>query len=813
MQNPSRNERLTGALHALTLASFAFAQPLFGLLGKQAGFFVAQRSEPVDVFIFTFAAAFLVPGIAAMASWASGFGGRRLWPGVHGTLIWLLCALIIQPPMKHVFRWHIPFDASAGVQIFATLAAAVIPACLYRRFVFARSFVTMLSPAILVFPAVFLFGSQVRNVAFPARPAQFAQAKLGSDAPLVVLIFDELPLTSLLREGGKIDASRFPHFAALAEGATLFRNATTVGLETFQAVPAILTGRYPRPGLLGDLSGHPENLLTWLGASRELLVYESATHLAPDNAKGKRLRSFWERIKALAGDTAVIYRHIVYPRTWAARLPDISRTWTDFGRRGAGRRRSLAAEQVERFRNFVSRIEKTDGPAFYFGHVNFPHMPWTFYPSGRTYASGAKVFPHGLIGERSDVWRESESETLEAYRRHLLQVGFADKLLGEFVAKLKKEGIYDSAVLIVTADHGVSFRPGQPSRNLGDNIQDIALVPLLVKKPGQVRGEVSDRGIESVDILPSLASLLKGEIPWAVEGRPWTGGGEEKRERTLVKKDGERVVLPENIWREKKTIARKIKAFGRAPGWRGVFTWGPFAEYRGKPAASYIDSDKAQGRVSLESGGRGYLKGRLSAMPDSTVVAAVSGGRLLAFSQAYPGENAPEFEILISESDLDSTPWPPEVFEADIAGGKLRLRAFGAFHFKIDSDEELISGPDGRTYRIEEGAYAGRLDEPSAQGDILFVSGWAADPKRGVIPPTIVLFQEGRSVRIQEAKEFRDEMQRLYKNGHKIWKSGFVIETDLETRRGLSDKTARVFALGADGIASELFPGGARASR
>ena len=63
-----------------------------------------------------------------------------------------------------------------------------------------------------------------------------------------------------------------------------------------------------------------------------------------------------------------------------------------------------------------------------------------------------------------------------------LQLGYADRVLGRLVAHLRETGLYDKALLVVTADHGISFRAGEKRRPLSDaNLQDIAYVPLFVK--------------------------------------------------------------------------------------------------------------------------------------------------------------------------------------------------------------------------------------------------------------------------------------------------------------------------------------------
>ena len=84
--------------------------------------------------------------------------------------------------------------------------------------------------------------------------------------PIVFIILDEFPTTSLLNEHHQIDAVRYPNFAALARNATWFRNTTTVSSATAQAVPAILTGKYPDTGQrLPHAADHPHNSVYAVG--------------------------------------------------------------------------------------------------------------------------------------------------------------------------------------------------------------------------------------------------------------------------------------------------------------------------------------------------------------------------------------------------------------------------------------------------------------------------------------------------------------------------------------------------------------------
>ena len=85
---------------------------------------------------------------------------------------------------------------------------------------------------------------------------------------MVLVVFDEFGGDILLGPDGRIDAGRFPHFAALARDGTWFRNAQTRYDSTTKAVPLILDGIAPRPKTAPTVRDHPHSIFTALGRAR-----------------------------------------------------------------------------------------------------------------------------------------------------------------------------------------------------------------------------------------------------------------------------------------------------------------------------------------------------------------------------------------------------------------------------------------------------------------------------------------------------------------------------------------------------------------
>lgn len=134
-------------------------------------------------------------------------------------------------------------------------------------------------------------------------------------------------------------------------------------------------------------------------------------------------------------------------------------------------------------RRFLQSIEEADSPSLNYLHSMQPHIPWNLLPSGQLYRAWG-LLSHGL---KHGAWGRSEWVMLQGQQRHLLNVGFADTLLGRLRARLEKIGLWDEALVIITSDHGTAFRPGVGRRAVSldrRNVVEIANVPLFIKWPG-----------------------------------------------------------------------------------------------------------------------------------------------------------------------------------------------------------------------------------------------------------------------------------------------------------------------------------------
>ena len=166
------------------------------------------------------------------------------------------------------------------------------------------------------------------------------------------------------------------------------------------------------------------------------------------------------------------------------------------------------------FHNFLHTIRPTHQPTLYYLHILLPHVPYEHLRSGQTYSIDG-----GHPGKTNETWSGDAWAATQSYQRYLLQVGLVDTLLGQLIAHLKAARLYEKSLVVITADHGVSFRPHDNRRSITKtNFADIMAIPLLVKAPFQPQGEILDRNVEIIDILPTIADILEIKLPWPVDG-------------------------------------------------------------------------------------------------------------------------------------------------------------------------------------------------------------------------------------------------------------------------------------------------------
>jgi hypothetical protein len=575
---PGRIRPLDIVLAVLALFALAISQPLLDLLGRNAEFFLARGAPPMDIVLLGLIVAVVIPLVVA--------GAIVLVARVHeptGRVLLYLALTMFAGLLALAVIERTPLAGLPGpVEIALGLAAGAGVAAAFRRFETVRSLVRFAAVAPVVVLAIFLFTSSVSPLVFTASAiAQPAQVPVGNPAPVVMVVFDEFPVASLMDGDGNLQAGVYPNFARLAADGTWFRNAATVQQQTENSLPAVLTGNNPSGGKLPTANEYPANLFTLLADTYDIEAREAVTQLCPDYAcenSSRPVLPTGQRWEALFRDLRIVAGHLFLPDDLAADLPPIDQSWSNFGVAEGNAESAdmdmitLFLEQVDADRRipvaqFLDGIAPAGGdPPLYFLHALLPHIPWTYLPSGQTYPT---LSP--LPGSVPRGWTDDEWLVDQAYQQHLLQVQYVDTIIGRLIDRLEETGLYDDALIVVLADHGVTVRPDIPHRRMAtpETVGDIAAIPLLMKRPNDPGTPPDDYRAETIDVLPTIADVLDIDLPWETDGTSLYAPERPMRTRSEITGGEGTITYPADGAAARAIAARKIEHFG-AGGWYGL---------------------------------------------------------------------------------------------------------------------------------------------------------------------------------------------------------------------------------------------------
>ncbi len=656
-------------LELCVLCSFAIGQPLLDVAGRSPETFVFYRVEGLYVVAY----ALLLLAVPPLALWLAVSGlsllsvpaGRAAYTVIACSLI----ALTVLQAAKKVSALRGP------VLVVVAVLVSGGALWLFARSKMAQSFVTYLTPAPVVFALLFVITSPTGELVHPAGASSATGSSQAgaSTPPVVVVMFDELPLMSLLSSSGEVDERVFPNFARVARTSHWFRNATGISPYTATAVPAILSSRYPEEKRVPSYVEHPDNLFSLLAPDYRIRAFETITQLCDPARCAVAEPAGGDRgMGGLFGQTWRVAKTLATPYEDAAPLSD------QFAEQSAGRAaqtqqrpnnvtlphwKSLQANQPERFQRFLAGLRPRSKPTMHFLHLLLPHHPWRYLPSGATY-------PDKLLGGVTGRWGKQSWPIKVDRQAHLLQLAYTDRLLGEVIDRMQEQGMWEDALVVVTADHGESFVPGGSGRRLTAHPQSqaqLAWVPVFIKEPGQSTGTTSDANWEQVDLLPTMADTLGRSIPFKVDGISQLSSTRERSAKYFYNYPGRRITIP--AARGLRIVLGGVTdTFVRgSEGQRGLFAMGPRPDWIGNRVANLtslgVDVNGAPSRLTarladeFDVGSVDPSSGTVPSLVTGTlrgstgrgsVVIAVNG-TVAAVSEIYPERGTPSFAGLVND--------------------------------------------------------------------------------------------------------------------------------------------------------------------
>lgn len=506
------------------LSVAAVAAPLLDVYGRNPETFIANRTSPTQIVLFAFLVTFGVPilGLGLLAA------ARLVGPRTSQvTYFVLLIALAVGTGLV-VSRQAAPETTLWAIAIAAGVVGLIF--LLHRYFAEGMRFFAVALPVVML---LFLFTSDTAALVWDeADEAPTGSETVDNPQSILFIQLDEFPTASIMDSDGTVNEALFPNFARLEAEGTWYRNALSASIATTQSVPSILTGRLWEDDRSPTAFDHPNNLFTLLADSHEMHVIEWVAELCPETTCPEFAGRAPAQFSSLLQDVGVVYGHLTLPAAARGRLPAIDNSWKGFlgqdndsltGDRVPidgfsvpdGPERSPWIDWLQRIINGIAREEP---PTLHYAHLRAPHVPWEVNPSGTHYFRPEEYSEVDGV-ETQGRWVEDPRYPVLGLQRHLFQVGFLDAMLGSAFERLDRTGNWDQTMIVVVADHGASFEPGEHRRWPYDNNRDdLYRVPLFVKYPGQTSGSTRDEPAFTIDILPTIVDSLEIETNWEFDG-------------------------------------------------------------------------------------------------------------------------------------------------------------------------------------------------------------------------------------------------------------------------------------------------------
>jgi hypothetical protein len=772
------------------LSAVAFVAPVLDLYGDNPEVFVANRSSTPEIFIFAIGVSLVLPLLTwAVLAAANAAGGRAPEWSYRGVVAILAIAagLVISRQMQ-------PDHTVLAVLVALVSAALILWSVLRVDMIFLLAALAI--PVALV---MFLGTSATARLIWQEPEIAAAAGGVGNPAHLVMIQLDEMPTASIMETDGTVNQALFPTFSRLATEGTWYRNALSDSIATTQSVPAILTGVRGDPEAGSSYVDHPDNLFTLLGDSYQMHVIEWVAELCPEEICPDYAGRAPARFTHLLRDLTVVYGHLTLPGDTRERLPSIGNAWTGF----LGQEETEDAGQVEvegvpvpdsgerqEWVDWVQRlangIESDAPPTLSYAHLRAPHVPWETNPSG-THYDRPEQYTEVTGVEGDGRWVLDPGPALLGFQRHLYQVGFLDTMLGRLLDRIEASGTWDDTMIVVIADHGASFVPGEHRRwPFEDNRDDLYRIPFFVKYPGQTVGETVDLAVFGIDLLPTIVDALEIETDWEFDGI------------SLLQLDHERVHEPIHWCCSDEAantdldvlftqVERNHRWIPDQSRWRSVAGIGPIAAMIGSPVTemevaadpgfrwsldlgSELDSvDRSSGKVQTLITGRAEFadppeSNQLLIVLNDTVAGVahlvrdtVSGGAvtgLVAEEMVRDGVN--DVELLIPDG---SGVW--------VAGSR-------------DDVTLVLATDDGRVLDVTiEGARRIQVDYVEETDGGWEVSGWAADVSAKTPPDTVYVYAGDQLLVWGPPNEDNSNVVRWF-DSEDLLRSGFVFEVSAE---------------------------------
>jgi len=320
--------------------------------------------------------------------------------------------------------------------------------------------------------------------------------ELAPRGPIIVIAIDTLRADHLGLYGYERDTS--PRLDALAMEGTVFEHAFATASWTLPSMTSLLTGTWPREHGAGY-------------------------------SRARNGRRRFSRLREEVPTLAELLRDVGYATGAVANVGFMSPRF-GFGRgfdtydwvSSTDEESRRAGESVDRALAWID--DNDDGPFFFMLHLFDPHRHFDAPPPFRGKFTEAYRDRYGdtlaTLESRIEAERQSDLEFhVAAYDE---EIAYTDDQVGRFVDGLRERGLWDQALVVLTADHGESLHDHGERGHGGTLYNELIRVPFVVWGVGPT-GMRERAPVSLVDFVPTALQWAGAPAPPGLPGTSLLG--------------------------------------------------------------------------------------------------------------------------------------------------------------------------------------------------------------------------------------------------------------------------------------------------
>lgn len=325
---------------------------------------------------------------------------------------------------------------------------------------------------------------------------------------ILLIIMDSVRADHLSSYG--YDRVTTPNLDQFRKQATLYRQAFSNSSWSLPSHASLFTGLYPaNHGLFDHNHKLAESEITLPELLNQEGYFTGGVTSNPWIEQGGLDRGF-ESVKEIGGRDKKQSRSILEKSGFAKLLGKLKRALFFTGRE--------TKEAMESIKGLLLE-QGTKKPAFLFANFMEAHHPYLPPRPFHSKFSSSPLRSYLKVKDlaESTYGKDKVDDALfqEAIDLYDAEIAYLDDSLGKFFEWLQSEGLFENSMIILTSDHGEQFGEHElcGKRLMGHefSVYDTLLhVPLLVKNPGQSRGQIVNEPVELVDLLPTITQKLSG---------------------------------------------------------------------------------------------------------------------------------------------------------------------------------------------------------------------------------------------------------------------------------------------------------------